>query len=101
MSASGSGRRRSMTSGGMRIAGVGAGPAGLFFAILARQLPGEHEVTIYERLPEGQTYGWGVVFWDELLRDLEDRDAKLAMQVRAEAFRWNDQVVDVRGRAPV
>jgi anthraniloyl-CoA monooxygenase len=90
-----------MTSGGMRIACVGGGPAGLFFAILARQLTGEHEVTVYERLPEGQTYGWGVVFWDELLEDLDRRDAKVAAQVRAEAFRWRDQVVDVRGRAPV
>lgn len=90
-----------MTSRGMRIACVGGGPAGLFFAILASQLAGEHEVTVYERSPEGQTYGWGVVFWDELLGDLEDCDAKLAMQVRAEAFEWRDQVVDVSGRTPV
>jgi 2-polyprenyl-6-methoxyphenol hydroxylase-like FAD-dependent oxidoreductase len=52
-------------------------------------------------LPEGQTYGWGVVFWDELLHELERRDAALASDVRAAAFRWNDQVIDVQGRTPV
>lgn len=84
----------------MRIACVGGGPAGLYFAILARQL-GDHEVTVYERFPEGRTYGWGVVFWDDLLEQLEAHDAPSAQEVRETAFRWVDQVVDVRGREPV
>jgi anthraniloyl-CoA monooxygenase len=86
----------------MRIACIGGGPAGLGFGILARQQLGNAcEVTVSERLPEGVTYGWGVVFWDDLLDELDRRDAVLAAAVRKHAFRWEDQVVDVQGRTPV
>jgi anthraniloyl-CoA monooxygenase len=73
----------------------------LFFAILARQLATVDAVTVYERFPEGVTYGWGVVFWDGLLEDLDASDEPTARQVRAHAFQWRDQVIDVEGRAPV
>jgi 2-polyprenyl-6-methoxyphenol hydroxylase-like FAD-dependent oxidoreductase len=85
----------------MRIVCVGGGPAGLFFSILASQLGAGHEVTVYERFPAGVTYGWGVVFWDDLLVELDERDLPTAQAVRKQAFRWEDQVVDVLGRAPV
>jgi anthraniloyl-CoA monooxygenase len=85
----------------MRIACVGGGPAGLFFSILASQLGGGHEVTVYERFPAGVTYGWGVVFWNDLLAQLDERDLPTAQAIRAQAFRWEDQVIHVTGRAPV
>lgn len=85
----------------MRIACVGGGPGGLFFAILAQQLEGVEAVTVYERLPEGVTYGWGVVFWDGLLEDLDASDEPTARAVRAQAFQWRDQVIEVQGRPPV
>jgi anthraniloyl-CoA monooxygenase len=85
----------------VRIACVGGGPGGLFFSILAKQLPAIENVTVYERSPEGVTYGWGVVFWDGLLEDLDASDEITARAVRAEAFQWRDQVIEVEGRAPV
>lgn len=85
----------------MRIACVGGGPAGLFFSILAGRLEGGHRISVHERFPAGVTYGWGVVFWNDLLTQLDDRDPPTAQALRAEAFRWEDQVVDVAGRAPV
>lgn len=85
----------------MRIACVGGGPGGLFLAILAKQLATVDAVTVYERLPEGVTHGWGVVFWDGLLEDLEGQDEPTARELRAEAFKWRDQVIDVQGRSPV
>jgi anthraniloyl-CoA monooxygenase len=85
----------------MRIACVGGGPAGLFFSILARRLDAGHEVTVYERFPAGVTYGWGVVFWNDLLAQLDERDPTTAELVRAHAFDWQDQLIDVPGRAPV
>jgi 2-polyprenyl-6-methoxyphenol hydroxylase-like FAD-dependent oxidoreductase len=85
----------------MRIACVGGGPAGLFFSILASQLDGGHRVTVHERYPAGTTYGWGVVFWSDLLAQLDEHDPPTAEAVRAHAFEWQDQVVDVTGRAPV
>jgi 2-polyprenyl-6-methoxyphenol hydroxylase-like FAD-dependent oxidoreductase len=85
----------------MRIACVGGGPAGLYFGILASQLGAGHDVTVYERFPEGVTYGWGVVFWDDLLDQLGRQDLPTAQRVRSHAVRWEDQVIDVRGREPV
>ena len=85
----------------MRIACVGGGPAGLFFSILASRLGKGHQVTVYERSPAGVTYGWGVVFWNDLLAQLDARDPLTAQAVRARAYRWEDQLLDVSGRALV
>jgi anthraniloyl-CoA monooxygenase len=85
---------------GRKITCVGGGPAGLYFAILAKRLDSDHAVTVLDRFPEGVTYGWGVVFWDGLLEDLVRTDPDTARQVRDHAFRWSDQVVQVNGTTP-
>ena len=51
----------------MRIAIVGGGPAGLYFAILAKRLDPAHDVRVYERNAADDTFGFGVVFSDETL----------------------------------
>ena len=65
-----------MTSGvaarPLSITCVGGGPAGLFFAILARA--GGHQITVVEHQDPDQSFGWGVVFWDNLLRQLDYAD---------------------------
>ena len=58
----------------MRIACVGAGPAGLYLAIsLLRRQP-DAKVEVFERNPEGVTFGWGVVFSDQTLDNLRRND---------------------------
>jgi anthraniloyl-CoA monooxygenase len=84
----------------VRIACVGGGPAGLYFAILAKRIDPQWSVTVYDRFPEGVTYGWGVVFWDGLLDDLERTDPDTGREVRDRAFRWVDQLLQVDGQAP-
>jgi 2-polyprenyl-6-methoxyphenol hydroxylase-like FAD-dependent oxidoreductase len=84
----------------MKITCVGGGPAGLYFAILAKRLDRDHAVTVLDRFPEGVTYGWGVVFWDGLLEDLEGTDPDTARQVRDNAFRWSDHLVQVNDTTP-
>jgi anthraniloyl-CoA monooxygenase len=86
---------------GRKITCVGGGPAGLYFAILAKRLDPDQAITVIERGPEGTTYGWGVVFWDGLLEDLERTDPETAQQVRDNAFRWSDLVVRVDARPAV
>src|SRR3712207_1858121 len=83
----------------MRIRCVGGGPAGLFAAILARSAG--HEVTVYEQVQPAESFGWGVVFWDSLLRQLDAHDAETGRLVREHAYTWTDQVVAVDGRQPV
>jgi len=84
----------------MRIACVGGGPAGLYLAILMKRRDPGHEVTVFERNPAGVTYGWGVVFWDDLLEGLRANDPPTAQAIAEEAFRWTDQHILVDGRPP-
>ena len=56
----------------MKIAVIGGGPAGLFFAYLMRRARAEHDILVIERDPEGATYGWGVVFSDVALAFVRD-----------------------------
>jgi 2-polyprenyl-6-methoxyphenol hydroxylase-like FAD-dependent oxidoreductase len=85
----------------MRIACVGGGPAGLYFAILMKQRDRGHEVTVLERNPAGVTYGWGVVFWDDLLDELRASDPPTAQVLSAKAFRWKGELLAVGGADPV
>jgi 2-polyprenyl-6-methoxyphenol hydroxylase-like FAD-dependent oxidoreductase len=74
------------------------GPAGRYLAILLQLRDQDHDVTVVERNPAGRTYGWGVVFWDDLLQALQDSDPVTADDISRHAFRWVDQVVHVQGR---
>jgi 2-polyprenyl-6-methoxyphenol hydroxylase-like FAD-dependent oxidoreductase len=85
----------------VRIVCVGGGPAGLYFAILMKERDPDHEITVLERNPAGVTYGWGVVFWDDLLDQLRASDPPTAREISANAFRWNGQLLAVEGTEPV
>lgn len=82
----------------MRIVCIGGGPAGLYFAILAKLSDPRHEVTVVDRNPAGVTYGWGVVFWDDLLDDLFRKDPVSAQDIWDSAARWDEYEVRVQGR---
>lgn len=58
----------------MKITIIGAGPAGLYFALLAKKHDPSHQITIFEQNARGATYGWGVVFSDVGLAFLKDAD---------------------------
>jgi anthraniloyl-CoA monooxygenase len=85
----------------MKIACVGGGPAGLYFAALLKLRNKEHDVTVVERNSAGVTYGWGVVFWDDLLDNLYDNDPESAREIRDNSVVWHDQQVHVRGKQPI
>jgi anthraniloyl-CoA monooxygenase len=59
----------------MKIAVIGAGPAGLYFALLAKKRDPSLQIDIHEQNPKGATYGWGVVFSDVGLAFLKEADA--------------------------
>ncbi len=83
----------------MRITCIGGGPAGLYFAVLAKLADPAHEVTVLERNPAGVTYGWGVVFWDDLLDDLFRYDPVSAARISQAACRWDEYEVRATGKA--
>ncbi|MEU7907675.1 FAD-dependent monooxygenase [Actinoplanes sp. NPDC049118] len=83
----------------MRINCVGGGPAGLYFAVLAKLADPTHEVTVLERNPAGVTWGWGVVFWDDLLDDLFRYDPVSARRIWDASCQWDEYEVRAAGKA--
>ena len=82
----------------MRIACVGGGPAGLYFAISAKLRNPEHEIVVLERNRAGDTFGWGVVLSDAVLETLRANDAPTADAILADFAYWDDIEVVRRGR---
>ena len=81
----------------MKIACVGAGPAGLYFAISMKLRDPSHEVTVFERNAPGVTFGWGVVFSDQTVENLQTNDPKSAKIIAAEFAHWDDIDVHIGG----
>jgi anthraniloyl-CoA monooxygenase len=81
----------------MKVVCVGGGPAGLYFSILMKLHDRGHDLTVLERNPAGLTYGWGVVFWDDLLDAVRRSDPVTACGMEQRSFRWVDQLVQVEG----
>lgn len=82
----------------MKVACVGGGPAGLYLSILLKLRDPSHDITVYERSPEGSTYGWGVTYWRGLLDRLCEHDPVSARAIEENSVRWSEGVAHVRGR---
>jgi anthraniloyl-CoA monooxygenase len=82
---------------GLRIAVIGGGPGGLYFAALAKQLNPQHEITVWERNRADDTFGFGVVFSDETLGGIEHADRAVYEEMSREFARWDDIDVHYRG----
>lgn len=74
----------------MRVAVIGGGPGGLYFAALMKQLEPGHEITVWERNAPDDTFGFGVVFSDETLGGIENADPVIAERMGEQFARWTD-----------
>src|SRR5581483_8176737 len=74
----------------MRIAVLGGGPAGLYFASLYKQRHPDAELRLYEQNPEGATFGFGVVFSERALEFLREDDPATYQLNTPRMERWND-----------
>jgi anthraniloyl-CoA monooxygenase len=82
----------------MKIACLGGGPAGLYFAISMKLRDPAHDITVFERSKPDDTFGWGVVFSDETLDNLAVNDAVSAEAIRSHFAYWDDIAVHYRGQ---
>jgi anthraniloyl-CoA monooxygenase len=82
----------------VRIAVVGGGPGGLYFAALAKQLDPASEITVWERNAADDTFGFGVVFSDETLGGIEHADLAVYRAMEREFARWDDIDVHFKGQ---
>jgi anthraniloyl-CoA monooxygenase len=80
----------------VRIVVVGAGPAGLYFSLLAKKSQPSHRITVIERNASDATYGWGVVFSEETLGALRDADRPSFDEITDTFAKWT--AIDVRYR---
>ncbi len=82
----------------MRIACLGGGPAGLYFAILMKKADPAHEVTVFDRNAADNTFGWGVVFSDQTMQGFREADPQVVEQIEAHFHHWDDIDVFFKGR---
>ena len=83
----------------MRIACIGGGPAGLYFAISMKLRDPRHEVRLFERNPRGVTFGWGVVFSDQTVDNLVANDPVSAAAITQDFAHWDDIDVHIAGES--
>lgn len=81
----------------MRINIVGGGPAGLYFALLMKKLDAAHEVSIFERDPADNTYGWGIVLSEQTLASLRGADFESYLAITESAELWKNVDVSHKG----
>lgn len=81
----------------MKIACIGGGPGGLYFAISAKIRNPDHEIHVYERNRPDDTFGWGVVFSDQTLWNLRENDPVSADRIFAAFHHWDDIDIYFRG----
>jgi 2-polyprenyl-6-methoxyphenol hydroxylase-like FAD-dependent oxidoreductase len=83
----------------LRIAVIGGGPGGLYFAYLWKTRHPEVRVDLFEQNPAGATWGFGVVFSEQALEFLraDDPDTVDAITPRMES--WKNITLNLRGES--
>jgi anthraniloyl-CoA monooxygenase len=82
----------------MRIACLGGGPAGLYFATSMKLRDPAHVVDLFERNRADDTFGWGVVFSDQTVENLLANDSVSGARIQSEFAHWDDIDVHVLGK---
>lgn len=85
----------------MRVACLGGGPAGLYFAISMKLRDPSHQITVIERNKANDTFGWGVVLSDDALDRLWENDPESAQSIKDNFAYWDDIAVVHNGARTV
>jgi 2-polyprenyl-6-methoxyphenol hydroxylase-like FAD-dependent oxidoreductase len=83
----------------VRIAVIGGGPGGLYFAYLWKRRHPDAEIDLFEQNAAGATWGFGVVFSEQALEFLraDDPDTVDAITPRMES--WKNITLNLRGES--
>src|SRR4029077_9776224 len=80
----------------MKITILGAGPAGLYAALLLKKNDPRAEIRVIERNPADATYGWGVVFSDRTLAAFQEADYTSYKAISESFVIWDTIAVHYR-----
>ena len=83
----------------MRIAVIGGGPGGLYFAYLWKRRHPEAVIELFEQNPEGATWGFGVVFSDQALEFLRADDPETVDAIAPKMESWRNITINLRGES--
>ena len=83
----------------MRIAVIGGGPGGLYFAYLWKTRHPDAEVDLFEQNPAGATFGFGVVFSDQALEFLRADDSETVDAISPRMESWKNITLHLRGES--
>src|SRR3990170_1050061 len=81
----------------MRIAILGAGPAGLYLSYLIKRRAPDADLTVIEQNPADATWGFGVVFSDRALEFLREDDEQTYAAIVPHMESWSDIALVLRG----
>ena len=81
----------------MRIAVVGGGPGGLYFASLWKRRHPQSLVELFEQNPADATWGFGVVFSEQALDFLREDDADTVDAIAPRMQSWSNITLNVSG----
>src|SRR5215210_3964489 len=76
---------------------VGAGPGGLYFALLMKKANPAHRIRVIERNRPGDTFGFGVVFSDTTMLGIAQADGDAYGEIAKQLVHWDDIDVHYRG----
>ena len=83
----------------MRIAVIGGGPGGLYFAYLWKRRHPDAEIDLFEQNPEGATWGFGVVFSAQALEFLRTDDPETVDAITPRMESWKNITLHLRGES--
>jgi len=83
----------------VRIAVIGGGPGGLYFAYLWKRRHSEAVIELFEQNPEGATWGFGVVFSDQALEFLRGDDPETVDAIAPKMESWRNITINLQGES--
>ena len=83
----------------MRIAVVGGGPGGLYFAYLWKKRHPDAAIDLFEQNPAGATWGFGVVFSEQALEFLRADDPETVDAIAPRMESWKNITLYLRGES--
>ncbi|KWV56809.1 monooxygenase [Bradyrhizobium macuxiense] len=83
----------------MRIAVIGGGPGGLYFAYLWKKRHPDAEIDLFEQNAAGATWGFGVVFSEQALDFLRADDPETVDAIAPQMESWKNITLNLRGES--